>query len=298
MSSADLKNQRTVKIINQNKQNNQNNQFTVLAQYYDILNYLADYKKVADYIEDIFRIYKKTPRLVLDLACGTGSLTIELNSRGYDMIGLDSSAEMLSAANMKSSGAGGRRKSDVNPDISDISDISEISDISDISDILWINQDMCDFELYGTVDAVVCCFDSVNYILDDEKIKRCFSLVCNYLNPGGLFIFDVNSEYKFENIYGANDIVLENKGVLCSWRNFYNAKSKICTFNLTLFVEQPDGRYARFDEIQREKYYSVDFFKDILTKNNFDDINIYYDFIANNNSIRNPARICFAAMVK
>ncbi|MCL2774345.1 MAG: class I SAM-dependent methyltransferase, partial [Oscillospiraceae bacterium] len=168
-----------------------NKQFSVLAQYYDILNYNADYKKVADYIEDVFIIYGKSPELVLDLACGTGSLTVELDKRGYDMIGLDSSPEMLSVAYAQK------------------------------PNILWINQDMCGFELYGTVDAVVCCFDSLNYILDEEKIDKCFGLVRNYLNPGGLFIFDVNSKYKFENIYANNDIVLENSGVFCSWQNSY-----------------------------------------------------------------------------
>ena len=260
-----------------------NNQFTVLAQYYDILNYLADYKRVADYIEDIFRIYGKTPQLILDLACGTGNITIELNNRGYDMTGLDLSVEMLSAASAK----------------------SEKNIKSMKSDILWLNQDMCDFELYGTVDAVVCCFDSLNYILDEEKIEKCFALVYNYLNPGGLFIFDVNSEYKFEHLYGKNDVILENGKVLCAWRNYYNKKSKICNFDLTLFVEQKNGFYARYDETQSEKYYSKDFFKDVLKKNNFSDINIYYNFIANSKSDSSvesqknkPARICFAALKK
>ena len=176
---------------------------------------------------------------------------------------------------------------------------------------VFVNQDMCGFELYGTVDAAVCCFDSLNYILDEEKIDKCFGLVRNYLNPGGLFIFDVNSEYKFESIYSNNDIILENKGVFCSWQNSYNRKSRICDFYITLFAEQSDGSYKRYGETQREKYYSIDFFRNILEKNKFEDINIYCDFSVNKiyrdngnnkdkeskkNKENKTERICFSAV--
>ncbi|MCL2100074.1 MAG: class I SAM-dependent methyltransferase, partial [Oscillospiraceae bacterium] len=117
-----------------------NQQFSVLAQYYDKLNYGADYVKAADYIERVFGLCGKKPELVLDLACGTGSLTLQLAKRGFDMIAIDNSPEMLGIASSKKPLRGTREK------------------------ILWINQDMRDFELYGTVDAVVCCFDSLNYL--------------------------------------------------------------------------------------------------------------------------------------
>jgi predicted TPR repeat methyltransferase len=256
--------------------NNQNNQFAILAKYYDILNYNADYKKVADYIEDVFEIYQKKPRLVVDLACGTGNLTVELDKRGYDMTGLDLSAEMLSVA------------------VSKTADSKAAN-----SDILWLNQDMCGFELYGTVDAVVCCFDSLNYVLAKENIEKCFALVYNYLNPGGLFIFDVNSKYKFEYLYAKNNFVLAQEQVFCSWQNYYNKKNKTCDFYMTLFVLQPDGKYKRYEETQREKYHSVKFLKEILIDTGFDDLNIFYDFSVNakpRGKNKKCGRVCFAAL--
>jgi len=242
------------------------NSFGILAGYYDILNYNTDYKKTADYIEKVFALYKIKPCLVLDLACGTGSLTAELAGRGYDMTGLDMSADMLSAASAK------------NPDI------------------LWLNQDMRSFELYGTVDAIICCYDSLNYILEKEDIKKCFRLVHNYLNPGGLFIFDVNSKYKFGNIYAGNNFILENKHVFCSWQNYYDKKSKICEFDITLFVKQNDGRYKRYSETQRERYYSEKFLKETLAGTGFGGMNIFYDFETNldkHKKHKNSERICF-----
>lgn len=265
--------------MNQNNQDNQDNQFGILAGYYDILNYNADYKKVADYIEEVFGIYQKKANLVLDLACGTGNLTLELGNRGYDMTGLDLSAEMLSAANAKMLKAKKKKES--------------------ANNILWINQDMCNFELYGTVDAAVCCFDSLNYILDGEGVKKCFGLVNNYLNPGGLFIFDVNSEYKFESVYADNNFILEKKNVFCSWQNHYDKKNKTCDFYITLFVRQTDGSYKRYGEAQREKYYGETFLKDVLAETGFGDLKIFYDFCVKSNKSVEPGkreRICFAAV--
>ena len=251
-----------------------NRQFSALAQYYDKLNYNSDYRKVADYIERVFALYDKKPELVLDLACGTGSLTIELARRGYDMTGLDISPEMLTIASVKKK----RGK-----------------------DILWINQDMCGFELYGTVDAVVCCFDSINYILDESKIAECFRLVYNYLNPGGLFLFDVNSRYKFEHIYGRNDIILEKGGILCAWRNNYSKRSGICEFSISLFIKQENSEYKRLDEVQHERYYSEDMLAGNLELAGFHDLKIFYDFEISKekNKFKNKeefGRICFSAL--
>lgn len=251
------------------------NQFAMLAKYYDILNDNADYIKVADYIEEVFGIYKKKPGLILDLACGTGNLTIELDKRGYDMTGLDLSAEMLSVAVSKNNNQSGE------------------------NNILWINQDMRSFELYGTVDSVICCFDSLNYIRDEKDIKKCFDLVRNYLNPGGLFIFDVTSKYKFEVIYAENNFVLEKKNIFCSWQNSYDKKNKTCDFYLNFFVRESDGSYRRYREIQREKYYSGEFLTETLLAAGFGDIKIFYDFDCGKKSgEKKHGRVCFACVRK
>ncbi len=205
-------------------------QYTVLAEYYDRLNTSVDYSAIADYCDAAVKRYGLPDnKLALDLACGTGNVTLELAKRGYDMIGADSSEEMLAVA------AGKRIPKD--------------------SSILWLRQDMRNFELYGTVGLITCVLDSVNYLTDATALTQCFKLAHNYLDPGGLFIFDVNTGRKFENIYDGRDYILEADGVLCAWRSDYNASSRLCRFALSIFIEE-GGLWRRQDEIQTERMWS------------------------------------------
>lgn len=199
------------------------------AYIYDRLMYDIDYSKWADYIEEIFAANSLRPHLILDLGCGTGNLTIEMAKRGYDIIGVDISPEMLSCAQSKSADAG--------------------------LDILFLNQDMSEFELYGTVDAVVCLMDSVNYVTKKNMLKRAFKLVNNYLNPGGMFIFDINSTYKLQHILGNNTFHDIGDEVSYIWENSYDHKSKLCEFDLTFFVKEGE-HYNKYDEIHYERAYS------------------------------------------
>jgi len=225
--------------------------YDALARVYEILNNDIDYSAWADFFERCFDKYlKERPSLVLDLACGTGTMTRELAKRGYDMIGVDGSPEMLSEAFSKNDGE---------------------------HSILYLNQDMREFELYGTVGAVSCCLDSINYLLSENDVKKTFSLVHNYLDPDGLFMFDVNSPYKFENIYGDNAYILEDEGVYCGWQNFYDEKSGICDFYLSIFEEE-DGKYYRCDEHQEEKCYTRETLEELLTKCGFEVLDVVSDF--------------------
>lgn len=214
--------------------------YTALARVYDLFNGDIDYEMWADNIEKCFEKYLAVrPELVLDLACGTGRMTLSLARRGYDLIGVDASAEMLSEAVEKTPRELG---------------------------VLYLLQDMTNFELYGTVGACVSCLDSINYLTDEDALKKCFSLVHNYLDPDGLFIFDVNSEYKFRCVYGNNSYVFEDvitdgaksADVLCTWQNNYDAASGLCDFYLSVFTETDDGRYEREDETQTERCYTAD----------------------------------------
>ncbi len=207
------------------------NQYTSIAKLYDSLNADTDYKSLAAFLSERAKLYcGKNPELILDLACGTGKLTRALARLGYDMTGIDLSEDMLAVAHENSA--------------------------KEKLDILYLCQDMTEFELYGTVDAVFCCFDSLNYLTKPSALEKCFSLVHNYLFPDGIFIFDMNTPYKFENVYADNSYVLENGDVFCAWQNYYNKKSKMCDFYLTFFKELEDGTYKRSDEVQRERCYS------------------------------------------
>ncbi len=219
-------------------------QYSSLAYYYDQLNSHVDYESWANFIEDIFKDNNiEKGSLVLDLACGTGNVTIPLSKRGYDMIGIDVSAEMLEC---------GRQK-----------------DFD--SKVLWLCQDMRNFELYGTVAGVICCLDSINYLTTKYALSRCFYLVHNYLDPDGTFIFDVNSPYKFKNIYAENHYIIEAEDVYCGWKNHFDGVSGLCDFELSIFVPQgKQNGYYRYDEIQRERCWKEKEILFLLKKNGFE----------------------------
>lgn len=228
-------------------------QYSSLYCVYDELNESCDYDKLADFLCEVIKENEKTnTSLVLDLACGTGKLTFKLRERGYDMTAIDLSSGMLSVAH-------------------------EYAVKNEINDVLFLCQNMTEFELYGTVDACVCTLDSINYLTKLSDVKKCFSLVHNYLIPDGVFIFDINTPYRFKEIYGNNDFILENENSLCAWQNEYNEKSKICKFYLSIFKENQDGSYDRFDEIQKEKCYSKKQIEDALLECGFEIITVYGD---------------------
>ncbi len=238
--------------------------YDIIADVYDKLNKDIDYGAWADFAEKAFdRYLEKRPEIVLDLACGTGSMTVELAKRGYDMIGVDGSEQMLAVATERAYMNFGEEDEYRLP-------------------ILYLLQDMRSFELYGTVDAVLCCLDSINYLIEDGDLDKCFATVHNYLYPDGLFLFDINTPYKFKNVYGDNAYVLEEeiegRLVYCGWQNSYDEKTGICDFYLTLFSEDEDGKYLREEETQRERMYSLEEIKSALKNNGFEFLGAFSDY--------------------
>ena len=204
--------------------------YAALAPVYDRLNRDVDYTAWAAFVTENFRRFSALPQepsLLLDLGCGTGSMTLALAEAGYDMTGLDLSEEMLSEADSRAREVG--------------------------KNILFLQGDMTDFELYGTVDGIVCCLDGINHLTDRDALRACFLMAARYLNPGGLFLFDVNTPFKFRTQYADNDYLLEEDGAVCCWSNRLNKKGDICDFILTVFEEQPNGLYKRTDGITRER---------------------------------------------
>lgn len=243
--------------------------FSAIADFYDTVNGGA-YLPYADFLERAFKQADIKVNEVLDLGCGTGGICAELANRGFDMVALDISPEMLNVAREKNFG----------------------------KNTLLLCQDMREFELYGTVDACVCCLDSINYLTKLSDVKKCFSLVHNYLIPDGVFIFDVNTPYRFENVYSNNDYILENDGSLLAWHNEYNKKSKICKFYLSIFDENEDGLYERSDEIQKEKCYSLKQIKAALSECGFEILRVYGDLDKNDAADTNEKWYFVARCIK
>lgn len=225
--------------------------YSAIAECYDALNSHIDYEAFASFLNREIRAGGISDgSIVLDLACGTGNITLPLLKRGYDMIGVDLSGDMLNIARNKKGG----------------------------DKVLWLCQDMRSFELYGTVGAVVCCLDSINYLTSRNGLSKCFSLVHNYLDPNGIFIFDVNTPYKFEHVYGNNHYILEDDGIYCGWQNYFDKKSGLCDFELSFFYENDDGSYTRLDETQTERCFSIKTLTNLLVKNGFEIVKIVSDF--------------------
>lgn len=175
---------------------------------------------------------------VLDLGCGTGTLTEKLADAGYDMIGVDNSQEMLEIAMEK------RQQSGKN--------------------ILYLLQDMREFELYGTVGAVVSVCDSVNYILEEEDLLQVFSLVNNYLYPEGVFVFDFNTVYKYETVIGDTTIAENREECSFIWDNFYHEEEQINEYDLTIFVKEEGGLFRRFSETHYQRGYTPEQMKALV----------------------------------
>lgn len=170
--------------------------------------------------------------LVVDLGCGTGALTELLYGKGYDMIGVDISESMLSVAMEKREEKG--------------------------EEILYLLQDMRELELYSTVGTVVSVCDSLNYILEEEELAKTFSLVNNYLYPGGIFIFDFNTEYKYREVIGDTTIAENREDCSFIWENYYDPEEELNEYDLTIFVREEDGRFRRFQETHFQRGYRVE----------------------------------------
>jgi ubiquinone/menaquinone biosynthesis C-methylase UbiE len=229
--------------------------YTDFASVYDKFMDETPYEKWYENIVSKLGEYNINDGLILELGCGTGSMTELLASKGYDMIGVDSSDEMLNVACNKKEKSG--------------------------HDILYLNQDMREFELYGTVRAVVSVCDSLNYLLLDEDIVECFKLVNNYLDPNGIFFFDFNTKYKYETVIG-DSVIAENREE-CSfiWENFYDSEECINEYDLTVFVRNEEASvggnelFNRFNEVHLQRGYTLGEMKGFIAKAGLEFVEAY-----------------------
>lgn len=217
--------------------------YTSFASVYDTFMDNVPYGEWGTYIHSLLCRYGVKDGLVLDLGCGTGTMTEILAGYGYDMIGVDNSGDMLELAMEKRLASG--------------------------HDILYLLQDMREFELYGTVRAVVSVCDSVNYITEPEELAEVFRLVNNYLDPGGLFLFDFNTEYKYREVMGDCTIAEDRGDCSFIWDNCYYEEEKINEYDLTLFIREGSddngALYRKYRETHFQRGYTLEEIRELLS---------------------------------
>lgn len=227
--------------------------YTDFAEVYDTFMDETPYEEWCDLLLKLLHRYeikeditdeklRQEKNSILDLGCGTGTLTELLAAYGYDMIGIDNSPEMLRIALEKKERSG--------------------------SDILYLCQDMREFELYGTVGAVISVCDSLNYLLEEDELLTVFKLVRNYLYPGGVFIFDFNTVYKYEAVIGDATIAENREDCSFIWENYYHPETEINEYDLTFFVKTDKEResFRRFQETHYQRGYRIGQMKTLLER--------------------------------
>ncbi len=214
---------------------------------YDALMTDVDYAARAAYLLRLFDRHGTRPETILDIACGSGSLCAEFLKHGIDPVGIDSSETMLLCAREK-----------LGPDV------------------LLLEQDMCEMDLYGTVDGAVCTLDSLNHLCKTSQLLEVFRRVRWFIEPQGLFVFDVNTPYKHCEVLGDNTFVSETEDVMCVWRNHYLPRTGEVDIQLDFFVEE-DGMYTRYTEAVRERAYTEKTLRRLLSKAGFETVAVYAD---------------------
>lgn len=227
--------------------------YNTFAMVYDRYMDNVPYKDWVDYISQIIdKYYDKKPKLMLDLGCGTGNVTQLLAEKGIEMIGVDNSDDMLSVAKEKA------RQNNM--------------------DILYLLQDMREFELYGTVDCIISICDSMNYITDEDDLVKVFKLVNNYLDPKGLFIFDLNTYYKYNCVLSDNTFAETSEDSAYIWDNYYYEDDEINEYDLTLFIKDKNNRYNRYTETHYQKMYDLDKVKQLIIESGLEYVDCFDAF--------------------
>lgn len=227
--------------------------YSSFAQVYDLFMDNVPYEEWSEYLIGLLREYEVEDGLVVDLGCGTGKMTRLLEKSGYDMIGIDCSEEMLEIAR-------------------------EVQVESANSNILYLLQDMREFELYGTVRAVVSICDSINYIIEDEELEQVFRLVNNYLDPKGIFIFDLNTVYKYRELLGETTISENREEGSFIWDNFFDEEEQINQYDLTLFIKEEHDLYRKYEETHFQRAYTLERVKELLEKAGMEFVTAYDAF--------------------
>lgn len=238
--------------------------YAAFAEFYDALTENVDYAEIAAYYDRLNKRFGGKKGILLDLACGTGSLSVLFSKMGYDVIGADSSPEMLSVALSKEHDA-----------------------------IQYLCQSMTELDLYGTIQAAVCSLDSINHLSGREEVLRAFERVSLFSEPGALFLFDVNTLYKHEQVLESRAFVYETERVCCVWQNEYLGNGTV-GIALDFFAEGEDGRYDRLSEEFTETAYSEEELRALLERAGFE-VCAVYDYPTENPPREDSEKLTFVA---
>ena len=209
--------------------------YTSFAQVYDLFMDNVPYDEWGSYLDALFKEYGIEDGLLLDLGCGTGKLTQIMEKYGYDMIGVDNSYEMLDIAKEHSK-----------------------------ESILYLMQDMREFELYGTVRGIYSACDCMNYILEEDDLREVFALSNNYLDPGGILVFDLNTPFKYKELLAENTFAETREEGSFIWENYYDEEEEINEYDLTLYIKNEDESFQRFQEVHYQRCYELSTIKRLL----------------------------------
>lgn len=232
--------------------------YSDFAYFYDKLIDEKEYDDRCEYLLSLFRENLIKDGIMLDAACGTGILSEKMSQKGFDVVGVDISEDMLSKALERKAENG--------------------------SETLYLCQDISELDLFGTVNCAICTLDSINHITEPEKVEKAFERIGLFTEKGGIFIFDVNTPYKHREILGNNAFVFDEEDVFCVWQNEYDEETQDVHIYLDLFAPDEDGRYERYEEDFSEVIYSREFLEKALNKAGFCVKAVYDDL--SHNSIR------------
>ena len=243
--------------------------YTDFAELYDLFMEDTPYSEWCEIFCSILKEYDIEDGLVAELGCGTGTMTKLMAERGFDLIGIDSSIEMLEIARAK----------------------------EERTDILYLLQDMREFELYGTVRSIISVCDSMNYILTEEELKTVFSLVNNYLDPGGIFLFDMNTPYKYREVLG-EEVFAENlPSASFIWENDFDEETGINQYDVTFFKQHENGWYRKFEETHLQRCYEIEQVISLLKESGLK-FERAFDLDTGDELKETTQRVCFVAREK
>lgn len=222
--------------------------YQIFAKFYDEMMSDVPYDAWAEYVNTLIKTHGNGGKLLVDLGCGSGQMSIRMADAGYEVIGIDNSDGMLVQARDKRYH----------------------------EQVLYINQDMRALDLYGSMDAIIAICDSLNYMIDEADLKLVMERVFYFLNPGGVFIFDLNTAYKFMTVIGDETFVYDESEYTCIWHNYFDRGESVHEYDLTFFIKDDDA-YLRYDEIHLERAYDPSWVKGLLERVGFEVVSVEGD---------------------